>query len=73
MIAKHPSFQPVTLKHDPNAHIRTDGIDFVMTAKDRSMAAQAAVQLEANRRHQNERDAMRGLATWKGEQYRVTP
>lgn len=65
------TWQPLTLKDDPAAHIRTDGIEFVLTQSDRSIVAQAACQLEANRRRQNERDAMRGLATWKGELHRV--
>lgn len=61
----------VTVKDDPTAHIRTDGIEFCLTPDERSIAAQAAVQLEANRRHRNEADAMHALATWKGDQYRV--
>lgn len=65
------TWPPVTLKDNPAAHIRTDGIEFTLTHADRSIAAQAACQLEAHRRRQNERDAMHGLATWKGHQYRV--
>lgn len=65
------TWQPLTLKDDPAAHVRTDGIEFVLTHAERSIVAQAACQLEAHRRRQNERDAMRGLAQWKGHQYRV--
>jgi hypothetical protein len=65
------TWTPVTIRDNPTAHIRTDGIEFCLTQSDRSIAAQAAVQLEANRRHQNERDAMRGLAQWKGSMHRV--
>lgn len=64
---------PVTIKDNPTAHIRTDGIEFVLTQADRSIAAQAAVQLEANRRRQNGREADRALATWKGDMLRVGP
>lgn len=65
------TWTPVTLKDNPAAHVRTDGIEFCLTNADRSIVAQAAVQLEANRRQQNERDAMRGLAAWKGSMHRV--
>lgn len=65
------TWQPLTIKDNPAAHIRTDGIDFVLTHAERSVVAQAACQLEAHRRRQNERDAMRGLATWKGAMHRV--
>lgn len=65
------NWQPVTLKDNPAAHIRTDGVEFVLTNADRSIVAQAAVQLEANRRRQNQREAMQGLAQWKGAMHRV--
>lgn len=62
---------PVTTKDDPTAHIRTDVIPFVLTPAEKSIAAQASVQLERNRREQNARDARRGLAQWKGSMHRV--
>jgi acyl-[acyl carrier protein]--UDP-N-acetylglucosamine O-acyltransferase len=65
------TWTPVTLKDNPTAHIRTDVIPFVLTTAERDVAIVAGLQLEANRRRQNEREAMRGLAQWKGEQYRV--
>lgn len=48
-------------------------LDFILTPQERDVAALAAVQLEANRRRQNERDAMLALARWRGEQNRPAP
>lgn len=62
---------PLTIKDDPTAHIRTDVIPFVLTDSERSIAAQASVQLERHRREQNARDAQQGLAQWKGSMHRV--
>jgi hypothetical protein len=65
------TWTPFTQRDNPAAHVRTDGLEFCLTHNDRSIAAQAAVQLEANRRRQNEREAMRGLAEWKGSMHRA--
>jgi len=61
----------LTQKDDPTAHIRKDVIPFVLTDSERSIAAQASVQLERHRREENARDAQQGLAAWKGQMHRV--
>lgn len=62
-------FQFVTIPaHDPAPD--PAGFDFLLTPAERSLAARAACELERNRREQNTRDAMHGLATWKGEMHR---
>ena len=48
-------------------------IDFILTPQERDRAALAAVQIEAHRRRQNERDAMQALARWKSDQHRPLP
>lgn len=65
------SWQPVTLRDDPAAHIRYDVLPFVLTPADRSKVALYQAEAIAAVRRQNERDAMHGLATWKGAMHRV--
>lgn len=64
-------WQPLTVRDNPAAHVRTDVIPFVLTEADKSVAAQASVQIEAHRRRQNALEAQQGLATWKGAMHRV--
>lgn len=45
-------------------------IDFVLTQRERDVAAHITVELEANRRRQNRREADLGLARWRGDQHR---
>ena len=45
-------------------------IEFVLTPRDKDLAALAAVHLEQHRRRENDRNAMQALARWTGEQYR---
>lgn len=65
------TWTPVTLHDNPAAHIRHDVLPFVLTPADRSKVALYQAEAIAAVRRQNERDAMHGLATWKGHQYRV--
>lgn len=48
-------------------------VDFILTPRERDVAALAAVELEAHRRRQNARDAMLALAKWRGDLYRPLP
>lgn len=57
-------------ERDYNPNPEMDGIPFLLTDSERSLAAVAATQIERNRRRQNERDAMQALSQWKGAMHR---
>lgn len=65
------TWTPVTLKDNPAAHVRTDGIEFTLTHADQSKVALARAEAMAAVKKANQRDADIALKQWRGAMHRV--
>lgn len=65
------TWQPLTIKEDPTAHIRTDGIEFCLTQSEQSKVALARAELMAAMKKRNDMDADQGMKNWRGAMHRV--